>query len=177
MSAEAPQRDPAERHPILRWFYRDWRPTWLGRAVNRLDVALIRFGQMTGLVALLESERRAIAVLEVRGRRSGRRRLTPVVIATIEGVPYLVSMLGPRSDWVRNVDAAGGEAVLWERRRRAVRLVAVPPAQRAPILRTYVGVATSGRHHFPLAAKAPLEAFQGIAGHYPVYRVEPAQPR
>ena len=29
----------------------------------------------------------------------GRRRSNPVVVATVEGKRYLVSMLGPDSDW------------------------------------------------------------------------------
>jgi hypothetical protein len=68
-----------------------------------------------------------------------------VVIATVEGKKYLVSMLGPGSDWVKNVKAAHGEAIIRQGRRRRVRLVAVPPEQRAPILREYVRIAMSGR--------------------------------
>jgi hypothetical protein len=51
--------------------------------------------------------------------------------------------------------------------------VGVPPAERAPILREYVRVATSGRHHFPVAVSAPLSEFQNIAERYPVYRIDP----
>ena len=91
-----------------------------------------------------------MAVLEVRGRKSGRRRSNPVVIATVAGGRYLVSMLGPGSDWVKNVEAAHGDAVIRQGRRRPVHLVAVPPQQRAPILREYVRIASSGRQHFPL---------------------------
>jgi hypothetical protein len=35
-----------------------------------------------------------------------------VVILAVEGKCYLVSMLGPESDWVKNVEAAHGEAVI-----------------------------------------------------------------
>jgi len=38
----------------------------------------------------------------------------------------------------------------------------------------YVQVATSGRHHLPVAVGAPLSEFQAIAERYPVYRIEPA---
>lgn len=88
--------DPAERSPILRLFYRDWRPTRTGRWVNRLA----RWWSAFGLSS------KDMAVLEVRGRASGQQRSTPVVIATVEGKHYLVSMLGPGSDWVKNVEAA-----------------------------------------------------------------------
>jgi hypothetical protein len=58
-----------------------------------------------------------------------------VVIATVNGKDYLVSMLGPDSDWVKNVEAAHGDGVIRQGRRRPVRIVAMPPEQRPPILR------------------------------------------
>ena len=118
------------------------------------------------------------AALEVRGRISGSIRSNPVVIATVNGKDYLVSMLGPDSDWVKNVEAAHGDAVIRQGRRRAVRLVAVPPEQRAPILREYVRIASSGRRHFPLPVGAPLSDFEAIVERYPVYRFHdlPARP-
>jgi deazaflavin-dependent oxidoreductase (nitroreductase family) len=115
------------------------------------------------------------AALEVRGRTSSRTRANPVVIATVEGKHYLVSMLGPRSDWVKNVEAAQGDAVLRQGRPRRVRLAPVPPEQRAPILREYVRIAPSGRRHFPLPVGAPLSAFAAIADRYPVYRIDPVR--
>lgn len=155
--------DPAERSAVMRLFYRDWRPTRLGRWVNRVQ------GWLSGLGL----PPRFMAALEVRGRASGRRRSVPVVIATVEGHHYLVSMLGPRSDWVKNVEAAHGDAVLRQGRRRRVRLEPVPPEQRAPILREYVRIAPSGRQHFPLPVGASLAEFAAIAERYPVYRIVP----
>ena len=160
---KSPHRDPAERNAIMRLFYRDWRPTRLGRWVNRLQTWWSGLGLPP----------RFMAVLEVRGRVSGRRRANAVVIATVAGKRYLVSMLGPRSDWVKNVEAARGRAVLRQGQRRRVRLVPVPPEERAPILREYVRIASSGRQHFPLPVDAPLPAFAAIAERYPVYRIDP----
>jgi deazaflavin-dependent oxidoreductase (nitroreductase family) len=157
--------DPAERSPLRRLFYRDWRPTRIGRWANRVAGWLSARG-----IASKEA-----ALLEVRGRTSGRRRSTPVVIATVEGRGYLVSMLGSGSDWVKNVEAANGDAVLRQGRRRPVHLVAVSPAERAPILREYVRVATSGRSHLPVAVGAPLSEFETIAERYPVYRIDPSE--
>ena len=148
---------------MLRFFYRDWRPTRIGRWANRFAK------WWTGLgFASKES-----AILEVRGRMSGQPRSTPVVVATVEGRRYLVSMLGPESDWVKNVEAAHGDAVLDQRGRHAIHLVSVPLAERAPVLSEYVRVATSGRHHFPIAVGAPLSEFQALADRYPVYRIDP----
>jgi hypothetical protein len=93
--------DPAERSALMRLFYRNWRPTRLGRWVNRFAC----WWSGLGLPPRFQ------AVLEVRGRTSGSRRSNPVVIATVEGKRYLVSVLGPGSDWVRNVEAAK-----WRRR-------------------------------------------------------------
>lgn len=155
--------DPAEQNPVLRLFYRGWRPTRLGRWVNRAQ------GWLAGLGLPPHFQ----VVLEVRGRSSGRMRSNPVVVATVDGRRYLVSMLGAGSDWVKNVEAASGEAVIRHGHRRPVRLVAVPPEERAPILREYVRIAPSGRQHFPLRADAPLSEFAAIAADYPVYRIEP----
>lgn len=156
--------DPAERRPLLRLLYRGWRPTRMGRWVNRLAMWW----------SVLGPSSREMAILEVRGRASGRPRSTPVVIATVEGKRYLVSMLGPGSDWVKNVEAAHGKAVLRQKGRLPIHLVAVPLVERAPILREYVRVATSGRHHLPVAVGAPLAEFQAIAVRYPVYRIDPS---
>jgi len=154
--------DPAERSRVLRLFYRDWRPTRIGRWVNRPAT----WWSVLGLSS------REMGLLEVRGRASGQRRSTPVVIATVEGKRYLVSMLGPGSDWVKNVEAAHGDAVLRQGRRRPVHLVRMPPDERARILSEYVRVATLGRHHLPVAVGAPLSEFQRIAERYPVYRID-----
>jgi len=156
--------DPAERGTIMRLLYRDWRPTCLGRWVNRFAC----WWSGVGLPPRLQ------AVLEVRGRKSGRRRSSPVVIAAVEGKDYLVSMLGPGSDWVKNVEAAHDDAVIRQGRRRRVRLVAVPPEQRAAIIREYVRIASSGRRHFSVGVGAPLSDFEAIAEGYPVYRIHPA---
>ncbi|MGB7220789.1 MAG: hypothetical protein WBD07_18460 [Vicinamibacterales bacterium] len=53
-------------------------------------------------------------------------------------------------------------------------LTEIPPEKRAPILKAYTQVATSGRHHFPVAHTAPLSEFEGIAADYPVFRIDPA---
>ena len=155
--------DPAERNPVRRLLYRGWRPTRLGRLANRVAAWFSALGLSS-----------TAAVLEVRGRATGHPRSTAVVVAKVGDGRYLVSMLGAGSDWVRNVDAASGDAVLRQGRRRPVHLVAIPPAERAPVLRAYVQVATSGRHHLPVALDAPLSEFQAIADRYPVYRIEGA---
>ena len=155
--------DPAERSAKMRLFYRDWRPTALGRIANRI----MGWWSATGLPPTFQQ------TIEVAGRKSGKVHSSPVAIATVDGQRYLVSMLGPGSDWVKNVDAAHGAAVLRHGRRVPVMLVVVPPEERAPVLREYVRIASSGRTHFPVAPGSPLAEFEPIAADYPVYRIDP----
>ena len=155
--------DPAERS-YLRFFYRDWRPTRLGKL-------------LTGVLAWVSGlglAPRILFTLRVRGRRSGRLRDTVLVVAKHDGKHYLVSMLGDGSEWVRNVRAAGREAFVKRGRSRPVRLTEVPVGERAPILKAYCQVATSGREHFPLPHDAPLSEFSAVAERYPVFRIDPA---
>lgn len=81
-------------------------------------------------------------------------------------------MFGTISDWVQNVDAAHGDAIICHGSPEHVRLVPVPPGERAPIVKEYVRVASIGRKHSPLHPGAPLADFDAIAAQYPVYRIE-----
>jgi deazaflavin-dependent oxidoreductase (nitroreductase family) len=121
-----------------------------------------------------------LVTLEVRGRKSGRVLLLPVVVADYQGERYLVAMLGGDANWVHNVRAAGGRAVLRHGQRENVLLEDVAPDQRAPILKRYLELAPGARAHFPAADRAaPLTEFERIAGEYPVFRIHrlPAAPR
>jgi deazaflavin-dependent oxidoreductase (nitroreductase family) len=116
------------------------------------------------------SPQRAVT-LEVRGRRSGHVVALPLVVAEVGGERYLVSMLGNDANWVRNVRAAGGSAVLSRNGRTEVHLEEVEPARRAPILRQYLAVAPGARAHVPVSRHAPLADFERIADQYPVFRI------
>lgn len=110
--------------------------------------------------------------LETKGRRSGRTRAIVVTWVEQDGRRYLVSMLGDGSDWVRNVRAAGGEAVVHRRGRQKVRLEEVPAEEGAPILRTYLQkTAISTRRHLRVDPKAPIEEFRRIAPDHPVFQI------
>jgi hypothetical protein len=144
----------------LRWLYKRGRPNKFARLQNRASAAVFAAGVWP----------RRTAALDVRGRASGRAISLPVVIAEHEGERYLVSMLG-EVNWVRNVRAAGGSAVLRHGRREEVRLVEIPAEARAPILRRYLEVAPGGRPHIPVDRHAPLEEFEKIAPAIPVFRI------
>ncbi|MEV6811963.1 nitroreductase/quinone reductase family protein [Micromonospora sp. NPDC051296] len=150
---------------VKQWMYRDGRPNWLARVMNR--------------VSAWQFSTRLLApgnwvTLEVVGRRSGRTVSFPLVAVDCDGGRYLVSMLGEQANWVRNVRAAAGRAVLRRGRRRPVLLVEVPVAQRAPILRHYLDKAPGARPHVPVRRGAPVAEFARIAAEYPVFQMVPA---
>ena len=111
--------------------------------------------------------------LEVTGRRSGTVTRFPLGMADWHGHWYLVAMLGEHCNWVRNVRAANGQAVLRRRRATECELVEVPEAERAPILRRYLQKVPGGRPHIPVDRHAAAEEFAAIASGYPVFRIEP----
>jgi hypothetical protein len=145
----------------LRWLYRGGRPNRLARLLNRASAGAHSIGIWPS----------RLATLEVAGRRSGRVISFPVVIADYEGERYLVAMLGEDTNWVRNVRAAGGRAVLRHGRRETVRLEEVDPAARPPILRRYLDCAPGARPHIPVDRRAPVEEFEQVAPRTPVFCV------
>lgn len=80
-------------------------------------------------------------------------------------------MLGERVNWVRNVRADAGRAVLRHGRREDVVLEEVPVDERAPVLRRYVQVAPGGRPHIPVNRADPIEEYERIAPGIPVFRI------
>ena len=143
--------------------YRNGRPNRAARGVNHAWAVLAGRGLAPG----------RLARMEVTGRRSGGTVVFPVVVADYEGGRYLVSMLGEDTNWVRNVRAAGGRAVLRHGRAETVRLVEIPPTERAPILRRYLECAPGARSHIAVDRSAPPQDFEAIAGRYPVFRITP----
>jgi hypothetical protein len=158
-----PREDPAERAGYLRYFYRGWRPTRVGRVWSRMCAWVSGLGLLPRILLTLQTK-----------DRSGRICATILVVATYQGQRYLVSMLGEGSEWVKNVRAAGGIAAIKRGRSQPVQLTEIPRDERASILKAWSQVATSGRHHLPVSHDAPISAFEAIAGDYPVFRIDPA---
>lgn len=152
-------------HRLDRWMYRGGRP-------NRIAGLLNSLWQRAASAGLAP---RRLSTLEVRGRRSGRLTSFPVVVADYENERYLVAMLGERVNWVANVRAAGGRAVLRHGRRESVQLEEIDPSGRAPILRRYLKLAPGARSHIPVDPQSPLIDFERIASQYPVFRVQTAR--
>ena len=143
------------------WLYRGRRPNWIARMLNRPWAVLASWGVASNY----------LVNLEVTGRKSGRTVSLPVVVATVSGERYLVSMLGEHVQWVHNVRAAGGRAVLGSGGREEVHLEEVPPDARAPILRAYLQRAPGARPHVPVNKDAPLAEFEKVATAFPVFQV------
>jgi len=144
-----------------RWLYRGQRPNWIARILNRAWDAVGSSGIASNY----------LVTLEVTGRKSGRTISLPVVVAIVDGQRYLVSMLGNNVQWVQNIRAAGGRAVLRSGGREEVELEEVPADQRAPILRAYLQRAPGARPHVPVNKDATLAEFQKVAPEFPVFRI------
>jgi len=114
-------------------------------------------------------------VLEVRGRKSGLPRQTPVNLLTVDGRQYLVSPRG-EGEWVRNVRADGGRLDLLLGRRREHRIAhEVPDAQKTEILRAYlrrwkaeVGIFFGG-----VGPDSTDDELAAIAPRHPVFLLDP----
>jgi len=149
--------------PFARWLYQSQRPNRLARVLNRCWAIIGSLGLTTNYLVMLE----------VAGRKSGRPVTLPVVIAIVDKQRYLVSMLGEDVQWVKNVRAANGAAVIHSGAGELVRLMDVPVSERAPIIKAYVKRAPGGRPHIPVDMNAPVSEFEKIAADYPVFRIEP----
>jgi deazaflavin-dependent oxidoreductase (nitroreductase family) len=104
------------------------RPGWFTKNVfNPAVAALTRAG-----VSVAGSR-----VLEVRGRKTGEPRRTPVNLLTVGGTRYLVAPRG-NTQWVRNLRAHGEGRLLVGRRAEAFSAEEVSDEEKPAILRPYL---------------------------------------
>ena len=149
------------------------RPHWFRRQVNRAAAVLAGLGLTP----------KNTVRLEVRGRKTGRTRSFTVTTAEWRGDRYLVSLAG-ESDWVRNLRAAHGRAVIRHGSRRAFRTEEIPTDERAPVLSAYLqkralskSPAAEARDYFGVEPHPPLQELERIAKRYPVFKLIPEQVR
>lgn len=76
-------------------------------------------------------------VLEVKGRKSGEWRQTPVNLLVFEGERYLVAPRG-HTQWVRNMRVAGGGRLVLGKKVEEFEATEVPEAERPELLRAYL---------------------------------------
>jgi deazaflavin-dependent oxidoreductase (nitroreductase family) len=104
------------------------RPGWFTKRVFNPAVAtLTRLG-----ISVAGSR-----VLEVRGRKSGEWRRTPVNLLRIDGARYLVAPRG-NTQWVKNLRASPRGRLLVGRRTEYFAAVEVPDEDKPQLLRAYL---------------------------------------
>ena len=139
------------------------QPSALERLLNRAIGALVARGLGPA----------HMWVLEVRGRRSGRIRATPVDLLVEDGRRYLVAPRG-YTEWVRNAEASGEITLRRGRRRVAYRLRALPAAEKPAILRAYLDrFRREVQRYFPVPAGSPPDAFAPLISRYPAFELLP----
>lgn len=139
------------------------RPGWFTKQVfNRIVARLTRMG-----VSVWGSR-----ILEVKGRKSGQWRQTPVNLLTYEGADYLVAPRG-HTQWVRNLRASGTGRLRVGRRTRAFSATELADDDKAPLLRAYlkrwkleVGVFFGG-----VGPDSREQDLRRIAPDHPVFRL------
>src|SRR5258708_3043981 len=103
-------------------------PGWFTKNVfNRLVAGLARLG-----ISIAGS-----AVLEVKGRKSGEWRQTPVNPLPFDGGRYLVSPRG-NTQWVRNMRVSGGGGLVRGRKVEEFPATEIPEGERPPLPRAYL---------------------------------------
>jgi deazaflavin-dependent oxidoreductase (nitroreductase family) len=139
------------------------RPGWFTKHVfNRAVTALTRIG-----ISVAGSR-----VLEVRGRKSGEPRRTPVNLLTLDGERYLVAPRGV-TQWVRNLRARGEGRLILGRRSETFTATEVAGDAQLPILREYlrrwkweVGAFFGG-----VGPESSDDELRRIAADHPVFRL------
>jgi deazaflavin-dependent oxidoreductase (nitroreductase family) len=114
-------------------------------------------------------------VLEVKGRKSGEWRRTPVNLLPFDGEQYLVSPRG-HTQWVRNIRVSGSGRLLLGRKVETITVTELPDERKPPLLRAYlkrwaweVGAFFDG-----VDAGSSDEQLLEVAPDHPVFRVERA---
>ncbi|MDI5982072.1 nitroreductase family deazaflavin-dependent oxidoreductase [Amycolatopsis magusensis] len=133
------------------------------RTVNRVVKALLGTGIRIG----------DIHVLTVVGRKSGQPRSTPVTPYEVDGERYLLGGY-PGADWVHNARVAGEGTLAHGRRKKRVRLVEVPVADRGEMLRAFPEKVPNGVGMMVKAGavtEGSPEEFAANADRFTVFRV------
>jgi deazaflavin-dependent oxidoreductase (nitroreductase family) len=139
------------------------RPGWFTTKVfNRVVAALTRAG-----VSVYGSR-----VLEVRGRKSGEWRQTPVNLLHFDGEDYLVAPRG-QTQWVKNLRASGEGRLRVGRRTEPFSAGELLDAEKPPLLRAYLKKwkVEVGAFFGGVGPDAPDAELLRIAPDHPVFRI------
>jgi deazaflavin-dependent oxidoreductase (nitroreductase family) len=138
-------------------------PGWFTKNVfNRLVTALTKLG-----ISVAGSR-----VLEVKGRKSGEWRRTPVNLLSFEGDRYLVAPRG-HTQWVKNLRVSGNGRLVLGRHREEFSAIEVGEEEKPALLRAYlkkwrweVGAFFDG-----VGADSPKDELRRIAPAHPAFRI------
>ena len=184
---------PVQRISVLQWYRRyvfDLHRYYQASRQEVLSNAEIPEGERPFLVQLLDYRYHTlqaelswldnrialgmIALLTVRGRKSGQPRTTPVGIVELNGKRYLIATFGV-VNWVRNLRAMGEATLTYERRSETITVVELPPETAAPILKEcLVSRSSIARLCFDVTATSSLQEFEREAPRHPVFQVHKA---
>jgi deazaflavin-dependent oxidoreductase (nitroreductase family) len=140
------------------------KPGWFTKNVfNRIVAGAMKLG-----ISVAGSR-----VLEVKGRKSGEWRRTPVNLLEFEGARYLVAPRGS-TQWVRNMRVSGGGRLVLGRRVEEFTAKEVPVGERVPLLRAYlekwkweVGAFFDG-----VGPDSPEDDLHRISPDHPAFRID-----
>lgn len=136
--------------------------SWLIRLANFFTIPLLRHGVKLGNMALLT----------VRGRKSGVPHTTPLAVVERNNQRYLVGTTG-ESQWVRNLRAAGTAVLTRGRHAESITIVELAPSEAAIILKDNLSKAPSFvRQYFDVTPASPLADFEREALRHPVFLVQ-----
>jgi len=150
-----------------------FEPSPLFRFANEMVIPLIRWGLPMGV------RRAPMALLTVRGRRSGIPRTTPVALAGLDGGWLLVAVYGV-SDWSLNLEAAREADVTVRGETTRVDARRLPPHEAAPILRDSIADAPAmvrrmTSRYFAASIESSLDAWAQESVEHPVFHLTPAR--
>ena len=132
------------------------------RLANYLTTTLLRAGMKPGNMALLT----------VRGRKSGLPRTTPVALIEHDGQRWLIAAFG-EVDWVRNLRAAGEASLKRGRRPQQILVKELSAEEAAPILKKSLAEAPGFLlKNFDATPESPLKDFEREALNHPVFLVQ-----
>lgn len=148
-----------------------FEPSPIFRLANRLVTPLIRTGFPMGV------KRAPMALLNVRGRKSGVLRTTPVALARAADGWLLVAVFGV-SDWSRNLEAAQAAEITQRRETTKVKARRLGPQEAAPVLRDSIADAPGvirrmTSRYFTATVDSALEDWEQEAVEHPVFLLTP----
>jgi deazaflavin-dependent oxidoreductase (nitroreductase family) len=135
-------------------------PSVIEKTFNRVFGFVVGFGLGPSFLYLLE----------VRGRKSGKRYSTAVNVLELGGKKFLVAPRG-RTQWVRNAEAAG-EVTLRRGSTRRFHLRQLADSEKPELLKLYLtSYKGAVQRFFPIPPNSPTEEFAQIASGYPAFEL------